>query len=130
MRRSIPRIPGWARRGLYCLRWRWRDSGYSALMRVLIGFIFVSIGFAQTPAPAPLKDQAWSIITDALGDKNPDTRVQAVQSMGLIGVHEPYISTLEASLDDKDVEVRVATVTSLVDLKNKGTVPALKKALG
>jgi HEAT repeat protein len=99
-------------------------------MRVLIGFIFVSIGFAQTPAPAPLKDQAWSIITDALGDKNPDTRVQAVQSMGLIGVHEPYISTLEASLDDKDVEVRVATVTSLVDLKNKGTVPALKKALG
>jgi len=101
-------------------------------MRSLVGLVFVSSTFAQTPAPTvtPLKDQAWSIITDALQDKNPDTRVQAVQSMGLIGVHEPYISTLNGMLDDKDVQVRVATVTSLVDLKTKGTVPALKKALG
>lgn len=107
-------------------------------MRSLVGIIFSFSAFAQTPAPAaaaahPLSnqvtDQAWSIISDALGDKNPDTRVQAVQSMGLIGVHEPYISTLQAMLDDKDVEVRVATVTSLVDLKNPKTVPALKKAL-
>jgi HEAT repeat protein len=65
-----------------------------------------------------------------LQDKNPDTRVQAVQAMGLIGVHEPYISTLVGMLDDKDVQVRVATVQSLVDLKNKDTVPALKRALG
>jgi HEAT repeat protein len=99
----------------------------------LVGLIFISIVYGQTPAAAPeppLKDQAWSIITDALNDKNPDTRVQAVQSMGLIGAKEPYESILAAMLDDKDVEVRVATVTSLVDLKNKGTVPALKKALG
>jgi HEAT repeat protein len=95
-------------------------------MKSLIGLIFVSSVFAQTP----VKEQAWGIITDSLKDKNPDTRVQAVQSMGLIGAHEPYTSTLEAMLDDKDVQVRVAVVTSLVDLKNKGTVPALKKALG
>jgi HEAT repeat protein len=97
-------------------------------MRSLVGFIFISMVYGQ--APVPLKDQAWSIITDALQDKNPDTRVQAVQSMGLIGVHEPYISTLTGMLNDKDVQVRVATVASLVDLKNKDTVPALKKALG
>jgi HEAT repeat protein len=76
-----------------------------------------------------LKDQAWGYLTEALKDKNPDTRLQAVQSMGLIGVHEPYVSTLEGMLDDKDVQVRVAAVQSLVDLKNKRTVPALKKAL-
>jgi HEAT repeat protein len=101
-------------------------------MRSLVGLALISSAFAQTPEPAaaPLKDQAWGIIRDALQDKNPDTRVQAVQSMGLIGVHEPYISTLNGMLDDKDVQVRVATVTSLVDLNNKGTVPALKKALG
>jgi HEAT repeat protein len=97
-------------------------------MRSLVGLIFISIISAQEPVP--LKDQAWSIITDALKDKNPDTRVQAVQSLGLIGVHEPYISTLNGMLEDKDVEVRVATVTSLVDIKNISTVPALKKALG
>jgi HEAT repeat protein len=106
-------------------------------MKSVVGLLIIIFGLqAQTPvtapapAPVPLKDQAWSILTDALNDKNPDTRVQAVQSMGLIGVKEPYISTLTGMLDDKDVEVRVATVTSLVDLKNKGTVPALKKALG
>jgi HEAT repeat protein len=96
-------------------------------MRSLLGLIFISIVSAQ--APVALKDQTWSIITAALEDKNPDTRVQAVQSLGLIGAHEPYLSTLNGMLDDKDVEVRVATVTSLVDLKNKQTEPALKKAL-
>ncbi len=49
--------------------------------------------------------------------------------MGLIGAREPYTITLEGMLNDKDVEVRVATVTSLVDLNNKGTIPALKRAL-
>lgn len=99
-------------------------------MKSLAGIILVSSLIAQPPAPLPLKDQAWNIMTEALKDKNPDTRVQAVQSLGLIGAHEPYISTLEGMLDDKDFEVRVATVTSLVDLKNKQTVPALRKALG
>ena len=97
-------------------------------MKHLVGIILVSSAFAQTPAP--VKDQAWVYITDALIDKNPDTRLQAVQSMGLIGVNGPYVVTLEGMLDDKDVQVRVATVQSLVDLKNKRTVPALKRALG
>lgn len=97
-------------------------------MRSLFGLILISSAFAQTAAP--VKDQAWSLITAALSDKNPDTRLQAVQAMGLIGVHEPYTSTLEGMLNDKDVQVRVAAVQSLVDLKNKGTVPALKRALG
>src|SRR5271166_3385159 len=106
-------------------------------MKLLIGLVFISSAFAQTPAdkPAPaalvsVKDEAWGYITAALGEKNPDTRLQAVQAMGLIGVHEPYISTLEGMLSDKDVQVRVATVQSLVDLKNKNTIPALKRALG
>ena len=106
-------------------------------MKSLFGFIVISSAIAQTPAPNPapqppfaVKDQAWGFIKDALNDKNPDTRLQAVQSMGLIGVHEPYTSTLEGMLGDKDVQVRVATVQSLVDLKNKRTIPALKQALG
>lgn len=96
-------------------------------MRSLVGLFIASGLFAQTPAP--VKEQAWDIIADSLKDKNPDTRVQAVESMGLIGAHEPYTSALEAMLEDKDVQVRVAVVTSLVDLNYRGTVPALKKAL-
>lgn len=96
-------------------------------MKRLVGLICISALYGQTPVA--LKDQAWSLIADSLQDKNPDTRVQAVQAMGLIGVKEPYISTLAGMLEDKDVEVRVTTVSSLVDLKNKNTIPALKKAL-
>jgi HEAT repeat protein len=100
-------------------------------MKLLLGLILVSVSFAQAPATqaVSLKEQSWTYLTNALADKNPDTRVQAVQSLGLVGAREPYIHSLTAMLDDKDVQVRVATVTSLVDLKNKGTIPALKKAL-
>ena len=47
----------------------------------------------------------------------------------MVSPREPYLSQLEGMLDDKDVEVRLATITSLVDLKNSRTVPALRKAL-
>jgi HEAT repeat protein len=64
-----------------------------------------------------------------LKDKNPDTRMHAVQALGLVSPSEPYLSQLEAMLDDKDLLVRLATITSLVDLKNQRTVPSLQKAL-
>jgi HEAT repeat protein len=74
-------------------------------------------------------DRARSLLDDSLKDKNPDSRIHAVQALGLVSASEPYLSQLEAMLDDKDVPVRLATITSLVDLKNKRTVPALRKAL-
>ena len=64
-----------------------------------------------------------------MNDKNPDTRKHAVQSLGLVSPEEPYLSQLEAMLDDNDVEVRLATITSLMDLKNERTVFVLRKAL-
>lgn len=75
------------------------------------------------------ENRAQTLLNDALGDKNPDTRKQAVQALGLVQPREPYISKVESMLDDKDVEVRVATITSLIDLWNNRTVDALKKAL-
>jgi HEAT repeat protein len=106
----------------------------------LIPLFLTSIGFAQTPKslpPAvgasavagPVQDRARSIINDSLKDSNPDTRKHAVQALGLVTPREPYLSQLDAMLDDKDVEVRLATITSLVDLKSTRTVPALQKAL-
>jgi HEAT repeat protein len=89
-------------------------------------------GGAQTPAPAKTPtptERAYSYLSAGLSDRNPDTRKQAVQALGLIGPREPYITQLETMLDDKDVEVKLATVTSLLDLKNPRTVPALRKAM-
>jgi HEAT repeat protein len=93
--------------------------------------LVVSLGFSQTAGAATLsnQDRARSFLEDSLKDKNPDTRKHAVQALGLVSPREPYLSELEAMLDDKDVEVRLATITSLVDLKNRRTAPALRKAL-
>jgi HEAT repeats/HEAT repeat len=89
------------------------------------------IGFGQTSGSSTpsTQDRARDILDASLKDKNPDTRKHAVQALGLVSPREPYLSQLEAMLDDKDVEVRLATITSLLDLKSSRTVPALQKAL-
>jgi len=108
-------------------------------MRTFLVFSLLSlyVVFGQTPKPfsasvavAPSdQDRASSLLADSLKDKNPDTRKHAVQSLGLVSPREPYLSQLEAMLDDNDVEVRLATITSLMDLQNEHTVPVLRKAL-
>jgi len=84
---------------------------------------------AVGPVADPLEMRAGKLLAEGVADKNPDVRKQAAQSLGLVTTREPYISMLKGMLDDKDVEVRIATVTSLGDLRNKGTLPALEKAL-
>jgi HEAT repeat protein len=100
---------------------------------ILVGLpvLFLGVGFGQTAesVPASNRDRARGFLEDSLKDKNPDSRKHAVQALGLVSAREPYLSELEAMLDDKDVEVRLATITSLVDLKSGRTVAALRKAL-
>ena len=74
-------------------------------------------------------EQARGILDKALKDKNPDTRKQAAIALSLSGPQQPFLTLLESMLDDKDVEVRLAAVASLADLKNNRTVAALSKGL-
>ena len=85
-----------------------------------------SSAIAQTQT---LHDRAAGLLDDALKDKNPDTRKQGVQALGLAASRDPYFSQVESMLNDKDTEVRLAAITSLVDLKDKRTAGALQKAL-
>jgi len=94
---------------------------------VVAPLVFLGLGFGQTAVSN--HDRARDFLADSLKDKNPDTRKQAVEALGLVSVREPYLSQLATMLNDKDVEVRLAAITSLVDLKNKRTVPALRTAL-
>jgi HEAT repeat protein len=70
-----------------------------------------------------------SILEEALASKNPDTRKQAVAALSLAASREPYLSRLIGMLEDKDVEVRLAAVASLSEIKNGAVNKALRKAL-
>ncbi len=98
------------------------------LKNLLLSWLAFS-ALALSQAPPPRIEQSQHMLDAALHDKNPDTRKQAVVALSLAGTGEPFPSWLEAMLDDKDVEVRVATVSSLVDLKSGRTLGALHKAL-
>jgi HEAT repeat protein len=99
---------------------------------LLIALLWPAIATCQ-PAPPPVAtsrdQQCKDILESALKDKNPDTRKQAAIALSLVGSTDPYASRLESLLDDKDVEVRLAAIASLSDLKDSRTVPALTKAL-
>ena len=84
---------------------------------------------APSTAALPIETQARDIIERAVKDKNPDTRKQAATALSLCGPRDPFVSQLDSMLDDKDVEVRLAAVSSLADLKAKPTLAALRKAL-
>ena len=59
---------------------------------------------ASASQQTALHDRAEGLLNDSLKDKNPDTRKQAVEALGLAGTREPYLSEVVSMLDDKDVE--------------------------
>lgn len=92
--------------------------------RLLASIFCAGLAFGQTPA-----EQSREILEKSLKGRNPDTRRQAVIALSLVGTSAPFPAQLEAMLDDKDVEVRLAAISSLSDLKSDLTGPALHKAL-
>jgi HEAT repeat protein len=69
------------------------------------------------------------ILQQALENKNPDTRKQAVVALSLAATDEPASGKLESMLQDKDVQVREAAVTSLAEVKTASARAALRRAL-
>jgi len=88
-------------------------------------FASLPVCLAQ-PAPEQL---AHVILDTALKDNNPDTRKQAVTALSLLGAREPYLTQLDSMLQDRDVQVRLAVIASLLDLKSERTADVLHKAL-
>jgi HEAT repeat protein len=101
-------------------------------MRIfLIAFLLlanVAIANDELPPLSPI-DKARTQLHEALEDSNPDTRKQAVQALGLIGPRQPYLGELINMVEDKDVEVRIAAISSMVDIKDPQVIVPLRKAL-
>lgn len=99
-------------------------------IRPFVTFLLPVLAFSQSGGPAADNhERARALLETSLKDKNPETRTHAVQSLGLVSTTEPWLSELDAMLGDKDVEVRLAAIASLVDLKTDRTIPALRMAL-
>ena len=96
--------------------------------RLFAAVLAIPFALAQN-TPTATVDDAGSILDKALKDHNPDTRKEALIALSLAGTGEPYISWIIAMKDDKDVEVRVAMVSSLADLKSPRSTAALRDAL-
>jgi HEAT repeat protein len=94
---------------------------------MLLAFLLIVIAVCQNQASND--EQARDILDKALKDKNPDTRKQAVTALSLSGAQQPFLSMLESMVDDKDVEVSLATVASLADPKSNRTLATLRKGL-
>ncbi len=81
---------------------------------------------APAIAAASTTETAQNTLESALQSKNPDTRKDAVQALGVLGAQAPYQARLESMIDDKDVPVRLAVVAALAESKDAG---ALRQAL-
>lgn len=73
--------------------------------------------------------RARDLLQNGAGSKNPDERVQAIVAAGMIGRNEIVVRKLDELLQDKVVDVRLAAVHTLADLKATQSEPALEKAL-
>ena len=82
---------------------------------------------AKSQSPGD-NDRAKTLLADALKAKNPETRTEGVKALSLVAGQEPFTTRLEAMLNDKDVQVRLAAIEALAELNERG-IAALKTAL-
>ncbi len=80
-------------------------------------------------APAATEQQCTDILQRALTARNPDTRKEGVVALSLASEHGPLMNLLIGMADDKDVQVRLALVASLSDVKTQSSLETLHKEL-
>jgi HEAT repeat protein len=79
--------------------------------------------------PPDVTQRCWNLLKDAAQDRNPDVRKDAAEALSLVPVSGKILQQLNSMLDDHDVAVRIAVVTTLGDFKDRRTLPFLRKAL-
>jgi HEAT repeat protein len=73
--------------------------------------------------------QCTDLLQRALNSGNPDTRKMAVIALSLASEKGPLFEQLQGMLEDRDVQVRLAVVAGLQELKTKQAIAALHTAL-
>jgi HEAT repeat protein len=97
-------------------------------VKYLAGFVLPFMLFAS-PAAAPTDAQCTDILQQALTSRNPDMRVQGVVALSLASERNSLLPLLIGMAGDKDVQVRIAVVASLADVKSRAAIEALHTLL-
>jgi HEAT repeat protein len=92
-------------------------------------WVLLSAAILALRCTAATDAQCTELLQRALEAKNPETRQQAVIALSLAAVQGPLMKELVGMLDDKDVQVRLAVVTGLAELKTEAATAALRHAL-
>ncbi len=88
----------------------------------------------ETPAkpktPAELREQAWTMLTDAVtDDKHEETRIQALAALGLMGANSRSLQLIKDAMKDKDVDIRVAAALAAGETKSLNITTELRSML-
>lgn len=97
-------------------------------MRQRLGGLILCVAMAGSLCAAT-DAECTDILKQAMTSYNPDTRKQAVVALSLASDRGPLMPLLLGMADDKDVQVRLALVASLAEVKTKAAIDALHKAL-
>jgi len=80
--------------------------------------------------PAELKEQAWTMLSNALADaKHPDTRSQGLAALGMLGSNPRSLKMIEDAMADHDVDVRTAAVIAAGQTKSPAITTAVRRML-
>ncbi len=87
------------------------------------------LALCPTSLAAVTDRQCTELLQHALTASNPETRKTAVVALSLAANRDPLFSQLEQMLNDKDLEVRLAIVEGLQEIKTQPAIAALHRAL-
>jgi HEAT repeat protein len=80
--------------------------------------------------PLPSNDtRARAILTEGLDSNDFAVRIEAITAASMVGSNEAMVGRLEEFLKDKNVQVRLATIHALADLKSPQIKDGLRKTL-
>lgn len=85
---------------------------------------------SAAPGLAAVTDrQCTDVLQHALTASNPETRKIAVAALSLAATNGPLFTQFEQMLHDKDLDVRLAVVEGLQDIRTKPAIAALHTAI-
>ncbi len=89
---------------------------------------------ASAPAATPVepktpRERAWETLLAGVAEDKGAERSDAITALGAIGPHREVARLIEAALDDKNSTVRQVAAATLGEMKSRGSIPRLRRAL-